>query len=330
MGVKALRKVQMGLESTAGAAVAADEIWRGRGTLEDTRELVFPDENVGYLSGVVRSYTPKLGGQIDLDEVEATFEQLPYLLTCGISKDEDGAADGEGSGKVYSFAAAASSEAAISTMTVEGGDDAGAEEMEYCYAEKIKISGKAGEAVMMSATLKGRQVAPTTFTADLTLDAVEEILCSKGKLYIDLASGTIGTTLKSNTFREFELEIDSGWIAKHTAEGQTYFSFIEQVGPKISLKIVFEHDATAIAQKVYWRAETPLQVRLIFTGSALGTAGTYTYKTLIVDLAGLWEKFDKIGDADGNDIISGTFRAAYDSTAALFAEFVVVNEVATL
>ncbi len=72
-------------------------------------------------------------------------------------------------------------------------------------------------------------------------------------------------------------------------------------------------------------------MRLKINGSALTTAGSgYTYKTLIVDLAGKWETFDKIDEQDGNDIVTGTLRARYNSTAALFAEFVVVNELSSL
>lgn len=331
MGVKALRKIQIGIESTAGTAVAADEIWRGRGTIEDELEIKFPEEDVGYLSPLNRSYIPKVGGKIELEEIEATFEQLPYLLTCGVLKVESGTADGAGTGKIYEFIAPTTAEAAISSLTIEGGDDAGEEEMAYCFAEKITLSGKGGEAVMMSATMLGRQVAASTFTGSLTLDTVEEILAGKGKLYIDAVAGTIGTTLKSNTFREFKLEIETGWKRKFTGDGQVYFSFIEQVGPKVNLEITFEHDAIAVAQKVTWRAETPQQIRLIFTGGALTTPGTaYTYKTLTIDLAGMWEKFDKIDEEDGNDIIKGTFRGGYDATAALFLEMVVVNEVASL
>ena len=48
-GVKALRKIQIGRESTAGTAVPATEIWRGEGAGEDQRTVVFPVEDVGYL-----------------------------------------------------------------------------------------------------------------------------------------------------------------------------------------------------------------------------------------------------------------------------------------
>ena len=65
-------------------------------------------------------------------------------------------------------------------------------------------------------------------------------------------------------------------------------------------------------------------------GSALATPGNYTYKTLIIDLAGKWEKFAALGDQDGDNVLTGTFRARYNSDAALFAEFVVVNALTVL
>ena len=290
--------------------------------------MKFPDENVGLLAPSNRSYVPKLEGQIELDEIEATFEQLPYLLTCGILKCESGTADGGGTGKIYEFIAATTAEADISTMTIKGGDDAGFEEMAYCYAEKITISGKAGEAVMMSATMKGRQVAPTTVTAGLTLDAVEE------------NPGGHGQGLHRRGDRDDRDDAEEQHVAGVQAgdrdrlggevhgRGLFVFSYAEQDGPKASLELVFEHETIAVAQKVAWRAETRSEIRLIFTGSALTTGGTYTLKTLIIDIAGMWEKFGKIDEADGNDVITGTFRGANDSDAALFLEIVVVNQVA--
>jgi len=56
-GSKFLRKIQMGGEDVAGTGVAASTIWRGKGTLEDTREDVFPEEDVGYIGGTDRAYT---------------------------------------------------------------------------------------------------------------------------------------------------------------------------------------------------------------------------------------------------------------------------------
>ena len=44
-GSRALRKIQLGKETTAGIAVAATTLWRGMGTVKDNREVVFPEED---------------------------------------------------------------------------------------------------------------------------------------------------------------------------------------------------------------------------------------------------------------------------------------------
>ena len=48
-GIKRLRKLQFGKETTAGTPVPATTIWRGTGTLEDKREPYFPDEDIATL-----------------------------------------------------------------------------------------------------------------------------------------------------------------------------------------------------------------------------------------------------------------------------------------
>ena len=50
-GIKKLRKLQLGRETTAGTAVNATDLWRGIGTIEDQTEVMFPEEDIGYLSG---------------------------------------------------------------------------------------------------------------------------------------------------------------------------------------------------------------------------------------------------------------------------------------
>ena len=333
-GIKALRKIQLGREGTAGTAVAATAVWRGVGTIDDKRETVFPPEDVGYISGLDRAYTPKLGAGLSMEDTPACFENVMHVFEAGIEEVGTGVADGSGSGKIYAYDLPTDTKRVVTdikTYTIEGGDDAGAEEMEYAFVSDFKLSGKGGEAVMVSSEWVGRQVTPTTFGTGAVIPDVEEVLFSKGKLYIDNADGTIGTTQASETFLGMELSCKTGWQAVFTGDGATYFTFAKLAAPEVVLNITFEHDATSIAEKAAWRAGTARLLRLKFDGSALGTSGTsYAAKALVVDLAGKWEKFDKIGEQDGNDIVSGTFRARYNATAALFAEITVVNEVASV
>lgn len=330
MGSKALRKILLGAETTAGTAVAATLIWRGVGTIEDQREVIFPDEDIGYLSGKTRNYVPKYGAALAMDAVPATFEGLPIILSAGVKNVTTGVTDTGGSGKVYTYTFPTTTSNTIKTWTIEGGDDVQAEKMEYSFVESFEVSGNGGEALQMSANWIGRQVSKCSFTAGITTPAaVEEILFGKGKLYIDAVDGTIGSTQVSNTLLGMAFQVKTGWIPKYSADGNLYFSWAHLTKPEVLLNVTFEHNASAVAQKDAWIAKTPKMLRLQFDGSALTTSGTFTNKILRIDLAGLWEKFDKLSDKDGNDIVTGTFRAAYDATCGKFAEVKIVNQTAS-
>jgi hypothetical protein len=127
------------------------------------------------------------------------------------------------------------------------------------------------------------------------------------------------------------LNATTGWQAVYTGSGRLDLSFLKQVQPEIKLDITFEHNATATAEKAAWRAGTARQIRILCEGGALSIAGaSYTYKSLIINLAGKWDTFEKIDEVDGNDVVTGHFIARYNSTALLFSGFTVVNETASL
>ena len=318
-------------EANAGTAVASTTIWRGLGVLDDKREIKFPDENVGIIGGTDRSYVSQLAGAISFESVEATFEQLPHILEAGVKLVGTGVADGAGSGKIYAYPFPTTALNTIKTYTIEGGDNQQAEEMEYAFVDSFKLSGNPGEALMMDAQWIGRQVINTTFTGAISIPTVEEILFTKSKLYIDAVGGTLGTTLVSDTLLGFEFSVKTGIIPKLTANGQLYFGVHQFTMPEILLKLTYEHNASAVTEKTAWRNQTPRQLRLAIEGSALGTPGTtYTYKTLRIDLAGKYEKFDPLGEQNGNDVLACTLRARYNSTAALFAALTICNELASI
>ena len=86
IGVKPLRKVQLGLEgSSAGIIQAATNILIGEGTLKDTREIVQQKGDVGKFLGNQNFRTSKYGGELTFEQ-EASFEQFPYVLNASISE----------------------------------------------------------------------------------------------------------------------------------------------------------------------------------------------------------------------------------------------------
>lgn len=326
-GVKALRKIQIGRESTAGTAVPATEIWRGEGAGEDQRTVVFPVEDVGYLSGVNRSYTPRVYGALDMSATPATFEQLPHILEAGVKTVT---ATADGSGYVYTYPLPTTAANTIKTYTLEAGDNQQAEEAEYAQCRSFGISGAPGEALMLTADWYGRQRTKTTFTS-LSLTAVEEMLFQNTKLYIDAIGGTAGATQATNTLLGFELNVTTGMTPVWTADGQLYFSFSKTVQPEVLLTCTFEHDAVGVARRDDFAAGTARLVRLLTTGTALtGSGGTYTTKALQIDLAAKIDSIETIDEIDGNDVVRVTFRARYSSTSSSFATITVCNTLAAL
>jgi hypothetical protein len=317
-GIKACRRIQMGKETTPGTAVAATTYWRGTGTIQDNLTMVFPEEDIGILPGVDRSYIPKTEALLTLESTPATFEQVGYLFQMGVHQTTS-TTDANGLKWDYDFPVACTDTYSMPTtdlltMTFEAGDNAQAEEFAYGHVRAFTLSGTAGEALMMSGEVVGRQVSTTTFTGNLSIPDVTEILFSKGSLYVDncASSDAPGNTQVSNEFLNMDLSVNTGWLPVYTADGNIYFSFIKQTMPEVILSITFEHNTNAIAQVAAWRAQTAKQIRLQFDGA--------TGNQLIIDIAGKWDNFEKIGERDGNDVITGTFRGRYNSTAALFFE----------
>ncbi len=329
-GSKTLRKLQLGKEATFGTAVAATAIWRGLGVLEDTREQEVVEEDVGVYGGADRSHINFLAGALEMEAVPATFEQLSYIGEAGIKKIGTGAADGAGTDKIYDYAFPTTASPTLQSYTIEGGDNQEAEEMEYSLVEEFTLEGEAKKAWTMAAKWFGRQIVPSTFTGSLTIPTVEDILFGATKLYIDAIGGTFGTTVKSNTLLKASLKYKTGAQAVYLGDN-LYFTLHKVVTPEVILEVTFEHDGSATAEKVNWRAQTPRLIQVKCEGSTVATPGTvYSKKTMIINVAGRWTKFDKLDEQDGNDIVMGTFTSRYNPTAAKFGNLIVVNELTTI
>jgi len=328
------RKIQLGLESTKGTAVAATAVWRGPGAeIEDQREMVFIDENVGYIPNVSRTTVPKLMAGLAIPETEATFEQLPYICAAGIKDVVTGVADGAGDGKVYAYTFPTTAANTTKSYTVEAGDGQQAYEMEYSFPLDFKLTMKPGEAIKMSSTWVGRQRTKCSYTDALALPSVEEILGSKSILSIDDNDGDFGDTAISNTLLGYELSIITGWKPRFRGSGNLYFAeaIFDPKAFEVMLNVTMEYNGSAVAEVDNYVAETTRLIRLSTTGSAFDTGGTdYANKTLLLDMAGMWEKFEPIDEEDGNDVVTGIFRGTYEGTAAEFGGITVVNSLASL
>jgi len=333
-GVRALSRTQLGLETVKGTPVAATGIWRGPvAFLEDATEVVLSKEDVAIIGGTDRSHIPKYAGKCKFPETEATFEQLPYILSAGVKDVVSGSADGVGSGKIYDYPFGLTAVNSVKAYTIEGYDDQQEEEAAFGTVEAFELKLEAGKAWMVSADWFCYRPGPSTKTTLASLPTVEEILTQKTKIYIDAVGGTIGTTQKTKTLLAANIKVKTGFVAYWTADGSLEFSDVKmgnEIGWEIEATVTFEHDGTAVAEKAAFQAQTARLMRLQAQGAALGTPGTYTYKTARLDLPGKWTKFSIIESKDGNDTVTGTFVSRYNVTAALGPSILLVNELASL
>ena len=241
------------------------------------------------------------------------------------------AQDGAGSDYIYTYDFPTTAQLTPKTYTIEGGNDQQAMVVEGVFAEEFTISGKVKEALKISANLFGRQSTNDTFTTGLTLPTVEEMLFQKCKVYINDASSPFGTTPLSNYLLGFTLSVKTGFMARYTAGGNLYYSYLKQVKPEITLDLTVEHDSTAEAEVTKGRALTARAIRIMCEGSALSTVGTtYSKKTAIFDLVGKYTAIPQIEDEDGSSIMNFSLKGGYNTTLSTMGKIVVATEVETL
>jgi hypothetical protein len=326
-GVKKLRRLQMGRETTTapGTAVEATDTWRGTGTIEDGTVVIFPDEDIGLYPGTTRSYVPSEVARLTMDETPATFQQILHIFEAAIHETT---ADADGTGYRYTFTFPTTVSDTLRTYTIEGGDNIEAEEMEFAFVNHFSLSGAPGEALMLTADWIGRQVSTCTFTSTATcgLPTVEEILFNKGKLYIndDTLAGGVATTQITTTWLEFNLDVNTGWQPVTTGDGNLYFTYIKNIGPEITLDLVLEHNATSLNEKDDWKVQRGKIIRMLFVGSSFTAGTSFSAETLRLDLAGKFEKFEKLGERNGNNVYEATFKGGYSAESASYATFLAV------
>ena len=326
-GIRQLRQIQLGRETTAGTATTATTRWRGLGAFEDNREVTFPEEFIGVIGGGDRSYIAKVEGTLTMDDTDATFEQLPHLFIAGIAATTTGVQDGTGSGYIYTYNIAHSTAPVIQTYTIRAGDNQQAEIMEYAFVRSFSIKGNAGEAVMMSAEWTGRQVTTSTFSSNITVPEVETILASRGSLSLDAVTDTYGMASFDDSLIAFEVNVSDTMMPKYAfspggnSSNPPFFSFVYAGNREITGSLTFEHNANGVAEKEAFRNQTPRLLRLWFFGSDLTTAGSYSEKQFKIDLPIKYESFDALDDVDGNSIIKANFVSRYNATVGNAGKF---------
>lgn len=266
-GLRALRKIQIGEESTKGDAVAATAGLAGVLTMKDSPTIHRPVEERGTLAEFSRSVKVANFAELTL-ESDATFEQILYLLHMGVL----GAVSpgGAGDAKTWIFTPAMAAAGVFDSFTFEFGDDIEQWEVEHCLAKAIEISGAMNEPMRIRGDIFGRKMTVCNFTTGQSIPSVlESIIFQKARLYIDAETGKIGATEKSSTLISLAYSIATGLKEKRYADGSLDFSGYAETFKGVDLRMTFAFNAGAEVERLLFDGETLRLIRIeVLGGSA--------------------------------------------------------------
>lgn len=337
MGHKALSKVQLGREATAGTAVSATFVWRGPfGGLQDARETMMVEEDIAIALPSSRSYNSSLAGSWSMPATELTPEHALHIFEAGI-KAATPVADGDSSGYLHAYAFPTTSLNTIKTYSIQSGDETQAELMNYGFVSSFTVTGNRKEALKISSEWVGRTVVDGSFTALSSFDPVSFIHASTGTLFIDDTDGDFGDTgVARGNLLEFTLNVTTGQKALFTVDtGQLYFQevYFDKGEFSAEMELKFLADTAGIAERTKWRSNTERLVRLEFTGDDYGTEGTtgeFTTKAFRIDFPGTWQNFSAVEFDEGKSVFTAKLQGGYSSVSGDVLTLTVANETASL
>lgn len=318
--------VQLGRETTAGTAVAATTVWRGAfAMLEDARERVIVEEQIGAFMQAERSYDARLLARWAQPETPLTFEQVCHILEAGVKT-----ATPTGIGPYvyeYNYPYTGTTLNTIKTYTIESGNRTVSEdhyEMEYSFVEDFTFSGRSGETWMMSSNWTGRQMTQLGMTGSLTAPTVNDAPFNYTKLYIDASAGTIGTTQVLGVLMAADVRVRTGLMPVPVGDGNLYFAAHKWTQPEItfSLTLELENSSVVADERDAYRANNIRLIQLLCERSA--------GLQFQIDMAAKYDSFGSYENSDGNATVTIEGHAVASAADTLSATFTVTNGVATV
>ena len=249
MVATATKSLALGLESTAAWGTAVTRTVRLAG-LTDVEFHPLP--NVYRVPELGRMGPSKLTtllsnsaeGTVNID---ATHEHLIYLWQSVFGAVSASGTSGSGI-FAYPFSAPSTGVPTAASYTGEYTDSTSAYLLNGLIAKTLNVSGKAGEVWKAQADFIARNMTTgvlTTTLADVS-PLVNLIRMADTNLYIDISTGTVGTTVVSAGLIEFELSLESNYHTKLFGGAYIPGSF----GPDKwdgSLRVMMELGSTARA-----------------------------------------------------------------------------------
>jgi len=327
-GLKALRKIQLGLETVPGTPVAATTRLLGQMKYDLDQKLYrAEDYDTGRLSSFERSIPVAISAKLPF-EADANYEQLAYLLGMAIK----GGVAGVGGSSLYTwtYLPNLSSLNAVNTYTIQYGDDIQAFVSAFCFAQGLDLSWALDDVVKVKAALVGQTVATTTFVGGLVFPAtLNPVITNTGKLYIDTTWAGLGGTVKAATLLDGTWKITEGMIPIKYLDGFLWNSDKTEKKRHIELEatMAFNPNLTALWAAYTASPQTAIFVRIKFTGPVTGAGNMALQLEGCFTIEKLSPPFE---DREGQNISKVKLVSQYDPVSGKEWQVVLTNAIGTL
>jgi len=317
MGEVVFRKLQRGIESTRGTAVAATAMIPGSIKLPSDRVIQFPEDNLGLRVKSRRAVPHQIHvASLPISLIHPTFQEMAWLLSCGLkgsvtpveqTTDQDD--------YLWDFTPSLTSVNEPKAATLECGNDTQAYELEYFMIKKYTFGGNIGADEPVKVDVEGfaKQITDTTFTASLDLIDGDAMSANMTRIYIDPAWASIGSTAKTDLLKKWQLDLISGVYAKFDAAGQKTMTGYGESYLSALLTMTLEGSSVADGLWDDYRDMTPMAIRVMVDGPQIKAGDN---NSLIFDIYGRFkDSLPMDAEENGSDLHTAIFENQADGEA---------------
>ena len=319
-----LQTVQIGVESTSGTAVAANKQLQATNIMPaikaNTRQFRPSGGKFATLSALGKEWVEApLSGVL-------SYTDWVYLAASGIQYTAP-AKQAATAAYLWANTMAQSAADTVKTYTVEVGGSVRAHEFSYGLVRNLGYTITRDEATVKGSMIGQRIADGITMTGSPTAIALKPVLPDDISVYMDGASGDLGTT---KLLRVLSIDFETGdrfgtvWSID---SAQTSFAAHVDIEPSAKLKLLVAADSVGMGLLDTMRAGDKKFIRVEAVGEDI--EDTYDYKWTH-DFCGVVSEPSEFKDEEGIYAIEWTFTATYDSTWGKAFSFSTINELTAL
>jgi hypothetical protein len=314
--------IQIGMETTAGTAVAATKRLTGANLTLGPQVDIQKYRPAGFKFPTVNSMSKEwTEGRV---EGPVTYTELVYLLNSLIKQTTPTGA----TAKTWTFSPATYGNDTVRTFTVERGDSISAQRLAHCLFTGLGMRFDRSGATINGSFLGRALQTGFTLSVGTTDIAMVPVMIPEVAVYMaDTVAGLTGAPMLDRTV-SVEWNLVDRFSPVWTLNRSSTFAASIESEPNLECQLTIQSNSTGLALLPSMRTGATKFLRIEALGRTIG-AGPATYE-LVIDTAVKIMDVSEFEDRDGVETLTYTMGGFHDDTWGKATEVKVINEVATL